>query len=230
MPIPLGLAAASAGGIVLTAAKPIAAAAGLMFLFDRAGVDLTSLPLVGGFIADGAEDDVDDDLELGVGYFCFLGRRRKKKNNMIVPQTKSGIRYVIPTVMGGVFILDIFLGGVLLSSTYFIVDQPLKQWLFGALLLGFPTTALIDKVSRKVSFKHAFLVETFALFVGFAWLSYGMLIISQSTAFRTAPLLFWSIFSLCVGVWSVMGTVMLGTILAAVVTLLFGQCRALQEV
>lgn len=64
MPIPLGLAAVS-GGALFTAAKPVAAAAGMMFLFERAGVDLTSLPLVGGFIADGGAADSQGGSSLG---------------------------------------------------------------------------------------------------------------------------------------------------------------------
>ena len=46
--------------------------------------------------------------------------------------------------------------------------------------------------------------------------------ISKSTAYKTAPLLFWTVYILCVSSWSVMGTTLLGLILTTVVALQCG--------
>merc|ERR1712032_1442490 len=128
----------------------------------------------------------------------------------------------VPVAMGVIGAMDVIMGGILLQSMYLPVDQPLKSWLFGSLMLSYPTSCLVYNVGKEVSFKHAFLVESIANFASFGWLSYGMLIISKSTAYKTAPLLFWSIYVLCVTSWSVVGTSMLGLILTTVVAILFG--------
>ena len=128
----------------------------------------------------------------------------------------------IETAMRVLGAWDVVMGGVLLSSMYMPHVQPLRLWLGGSLLLVFPTSALVYNVAKKVSFKHAFLVESAATAASFGWLSYGMLTVSKSEAWRTAPVLFWTVYGTCVTSWSVISTSLLGLILTTVVAMSFG--------
>jgi len=206
-----------------SAVKPIMAAGLGSFLLNRSGFGLANLPVVSGFV----QDDVDDESELAARYICCFGRRKRVRISSEDDATQEegsadvGLPYVIPLAVTGLGVLDLYLGGVLLHSLSLPVDQPLKEWVLGALLLGFPTSALTYNIAQRVSFKHAFLFESVANFASFGWLSAGMLWVSKSAAYKTAPLLFWSVYLLCVTSWSVMGTSMLGLIITTVVAILF---------
>lgn len=202
----------------INAMKPILIAGMGMCLMEKIGFDLSKIPVVGGFIGDA---DAEES-ELGARYFCCFGRRRRQKLEGDEEEKQSGMGYIVPVAMTAIGAIDIIMGGILLESMYLPVDQPLKQWLFGGLMLSYPTSCLVYNTAKIIGFKHAFLLESAANFVSFGWLSWGMLLISKSTAYKTAPLLFWSIYVTCVTSWSVIGTSMLGLILTTVVAILFG--------
>ncbi|CAD7964551.1 unnamed protein product [Amoebophrya sp. A120] len=134
-------------------------------------------------------------------------------------------RWLVTGILKGMGAVDILLGAVLLKSMYLPIDQPLKLWLAGAIALGFPTSILVSRVAEKFGFRQAFLVETMANTMSAAWLSWGMMMASKTTAFKTAPLLFWTVYIACVTSWSVIGTSMLGLVLTTVVAILFGKKR-----
>ncbi|CAD7965264.1 unnamed protein product [Amoebophrya sp. A25] len=209
----------------LNAAKPIVIAGVGTLLLERSGFDLSQLPLVGGFIGDSTGDG-DEEAPLTARYFCCFGRRRKTKIKDD-EEPVSGISNCVPTALRALTAIDIIMGGILLESMYLPIDQPLRKWLAGALTLGLPTSFLISNVAEKVGFRQAFIVESIATVVSSAWLSYGMMIVSKSTAYKSAPLLFWTVYIACVTTWSVIGTSMLGLILTTVVAILFGKKRAL---
>jgi len=118
---------------------------------------------------------------------------------------------------------DVAMGGVLLHSWNMVADQHLKEWVIGSLLLGFPTSALVHATADETSFRKAFLLEAGANVASFAWLAAGMLWVSKSTAYKTAPMLFWSVYVTCVTSWSILGTALMGLILSTVVAILYGK-------
>mmetsp|Transcript_19887 Transcript_19887/g.50147 ORF Transcript_19887/g.50147 Transcript_19887/m.50147 type:complete len:234 (+) Transcript_19887:663-1364(+) len=222
----------------INAVKPIVVAGVGTILLERSGFDLSRIPLVGGFLGDPIAEG-DDDAELTARYFCCFGRRRKAgavlgeygksrlagKGLVDEDEAEGGASYAIPCIMGAMGAIDVIMGGVLLESMYLPIDQPLRLWLGGAIALGFPVSLLVSRVAKRCGFRQAFIVESMATIASGAWLSYGMMIVSKSTAFKTAPLLFWTVYIACVTSWSVIGTSMLGLVLTTVVAIAFGKKR-----
>merc|ERR1719180_625117 len=99
--------------------------------------------------------------------------------------------------------VDIYMGSVLLRSIPLVIDVPLKKWVLAGLVLSFPSSALVDRVSRTQSFRAGFLTETALCAASLAWLAHGTQLVSNADlAITNAPLLWWSCYTLCILAWS----------------------------
>lgn len=66
----------------------------------------------------------------------------------------------------------------------------------GGLLLSFPATGLVGKLSAWRGVRIAFVLDCFIFSLGLCWLSWGIVLLRDSSASddETAPLLWWSCF------------------------------------
>merc|ERR1711966_584445 len=113
------------------------------YVLDRSGFDFAQLPVVGAFW-DTSKEDADETLSISAQqYFChFFSKRTRRKafnNRDSVDEEGVASPQYIETAMRVLGAWDVVMGGVLLSSMYMPHVQPLRLWLGGSLLLGFPT-------------------------------------------------------------------------------------------
>jgi len=240
----------AASSIMVSAAKPlVAAGVGTIFL-TKSGVDLSQVPILGSFVFTGANasgnGDNAHDADATKRYLCWCwgvksGGEKRRKTEWVRKWDEDRQEYIeeevevveeepakkgssswVPYMMGTIAVVDLWMGGVLLHSLYLPVDQPLKQWVAGSLMLSMPASLLVYNATKEMSFRQAFLLESAFTMASFGWLSAGILWVSKSTAYKTAPLLFWSTYITCVSSWSIIGTTILSLMLTTVMALALG--------
>lgn len=183
-------------------------------LLRATNVDLSSVPVLGSLAG---------RMTTLKNLMCCVEESKSVDDEELDSDSSSrGLPSFIPIAIGCIGAADLLLGGVLGYSWNLPVDVPLKAWVVGSIFLSFPASSLVYNTSKEIGFHNAFLLESFANVLSFAWLSVGMLWVSKSTAFISAPLLFWTVYILCVTTWSVIGTSILGLIVTTVVAILFG--------
>ncbi|CAJ1427966.1 unnamed protein product [Effrenium voratum] len=64
-------------------------------------------------------------------------------------EKETGWCKFIPRVLRVFYWSDIITGGVLAHSLYYVCDVPLRTWLLGGLLLGFPATDMVHRMIMK---------------------------------------------------------------------------------
>eukprot|EP00933_Yihiella_yeosuensis_P041262 TRINITY_DN35679_c0_g1_i1.p1 TRINITY_DN35679_c0_g1~~TRINITY_DN35679_c0_g1_i1.p1 ORF type:complete len:189 (-),score=20.42 TRINITY_DN35679_c0_g1_i1:797-1363(-) len=130
------------------------------------------------------------------------------------------LRYGITTFT----VSDLFVLYVLLSTWPQSCDASsrLKVWLFGSLLLSWPASFVVARIFHESgSFHQSFAVELLFHMCAFAWLAWGSAVCWLSEdCMEQAPLLFWSIFTLTLLVWSAIITILCLLLLSTVLTVL----------
>ena len=118
---------------------------------------------------------------------------------------------------------DAILIGSMMISWGLPCDAHLISWATGAVLLSFPSSYLVDRVSKDLSFRKGFFLESTLNVVSFAWLCYGFVLMGNGAhCVDTAPLLWWPAFSEGVLGMSITGTGIFCLITATVLSLAFG--------
>ena len=102
------------------------------------------------------------------------------------------------------------------------------QWVIGGILLGFPSTLLVDSVRRESSFRSAFIAELVLLFVSFLWLCYGgsMIFNAVNSCVDSIAPLWWLSYISSVLSLSVAGTVIFCMVVTTVLSLVYGGATA----
>eukprot|EP00747_Dinoflagellata_sp_TGD_P196075 gnl/TRDRNA2_/TRDRNA2_65719_c0_seq1.p1 gnl/TRDRNA2_/TRDRNA2_65719_c0~~gnl/TRDRNA2_/TRDRNA2_65719_c0_seq1.p1 ORF type:complete len:286 (-),score=49.52 gnl/TRDRNA2_/TRDRNA2_65719_c0_seq1:89-946(-) len=140
-------------------------------------------------------------------------------------EQRKGVLRFVPTGLTAVAISDSFMAGVLLHSISAPIAVPLRTWVFGSLLLSYPTTWVINYVVDKHGIRFGFVCEIGALSAAFAWLAWGTVLLSQSSP-AAAPLLWWACFAHCILTWSWLTTPTVCMVISTVVSLLLQQQKA----
>ena len=102
------------------------------------------------------------------------------------------------------------------------------QWVVGGLLLGFPSTLLVDSVRHESSFRSAFVAELVLVFVSFLWLCYGgsMIFNAVSACVDSVAPLWWLSYVGTVLSLSVAGTVIFCMVVTTVLSLVYGSTQS----
>jgi hypothetical protein len=102
------------------------------------------------------------------------------------------------------------------------------QWVVGGLLLGFPTTWLVDSVRHEYSFRSAFVVELIMVIASFLWLCYGGATIFNgvSACIDSIAPLWWLSYTTSVLSLSLAGTVIFCMVVTTVLSLIYGSAQS----
>mmetsp|Transcript_31325 Transcript_31325/g.73038 ORF Transcript_31325/g.73038 Transcript_31325/m.73038 type:complete len:285 (-) Transcript_31325:120-974(-) len=137
---------------------------------------------------------------------CFELLNRDNEDSDEEEAPPRGSFLFVPAAMGVCACVDLYMGGVLLSSLGVPLPVPLRTWTAGTLLLSFPVTALIRKTSERHGFRAAFGLELAAMGTSFVWLAWGtQLLAANPDLVEIVPVLFWSCYTEAVLAWSWLG-------------------------
>ena len=136
-----------------------------------------------------------------------------------------GVFANIPFALNMLAVIDgLALVAVVASYPWFggaVCDAPLRAWLMGGLLLGFPASAFVDRVGRHSAggFRGAFVAELVLTAISFAWLAIGTSWLTQArTCMDVSPFLWWTCYTLNVSMWSLLGTMIFFVVISTVIS------------
>ena len=142
------------------------------------------------------------------------------------PAISTGFARVVPKAMLFFLIMDIlsivFARQAVLSAC--ASKLGIVQWVIGGVLLGFPSTFIVESVRKECSFRSAFVTEMFLLFVSFLWLCYGgaMIFNAVNACVDSIAPLWWLSYVSSVLSLSVAGTVIFCMVVTTVLSLMYG--------
>jgi hypothetical protein len=143
---------------------------------------------------------------------------------------KGGFSTVVPKAMLVFLVLDL-LSIVLARQSSLnpcVSKLGIIQWVIGGILLGFPTTWLVDSVKHEYSFRAAFVTELAFVIASFLWLCYGGATVfnAVSACVDSIAPLWWLSYATSVLSLSVAGTVIFCMIVTTVLSLIYGSTQS----
>jgi len=87
---------------------------------------------------------------------------------------------VVPSALGLCAFSDCFVATVVVQSLGTPLPIPLRTWVVGGILLGFPGTVLVDKVVQKDGVRYGFCLEVLMVAAAYGWLPWGTVLLSNS--------------------------------------------------
>ena len=157
--------------------------------------------------------------------------KNRMASESVPPVSNSGgFAKVVPKAMFVFLLLDI-LSIILARQSMLnpcVAKLGIVQWVIGGILLGFPSTLLVDSVRRESSFRSAFIAELVLLFVSFLWLCYGgsMIFNAVNSCVDSIAPLWWLSYISSVLSLSVAGTVIFCMVVTTVLSLVYGGATA----
>lgn len=143
-----------------------------------------------------------------------------------VDPAQLGIYANLPKAINLMLAVDVFAAAVLLLWHASPCDKPLKLWLLVGVLFGFPASGLVDRVAHYGGFRTGFVCELVLTALSFAWCATGTYWLTQSvTCMDTAPMIWWTCYTLNVCMWSVLGTMIFFVIVSTVITTVLGDSK-----
>mmetsp|Transcript_59452 Transcript_59452/g.134007 ORF Transcript_59452/g.134007 Transcript_59452/m.134007 type:complete len:265 (-) Transcript_59452:60-854(-) len=192
---------------------------------------------VGSFLSSGATAAYNflDQACVGIGaasagtcaifrYYGFcedLGQKDGEQEDEEHSSSQSCLTTVIPRAATICVFVDSFTVGALLDSLRVTLEVPLRTWALGGLLLSFPASYAIRRLTQEKGHRTAFGLEMVLSSTAFMWLALGTVLLGQHPELvNTVPTLWWTCFGQCVLSWSVISVAIAFMVLTTITTLL----------